>query len=69
MKPATILGIVLILLGIFALATGGFSFTERKRVADIGPIHADKDTTHTVPLSPVLGAIVLVAVGTRASRA
>jgi uncharacterized membrane protein HdeD (DUF308 family) len=74
MKPATILGILLIILGIFALATGGFSFKERKRVADVGPIHAEKDTTHSVPLPPVLGGIalvggiVLVALSTRSSR-
>ncbi len=75
MKPATILGILLILFGIFALASGGFSFKERKRVADIGPIHADKDTTKSVSFPAILGGIalvggiVLVAVGARSARA
>lgn len=74
MKPATVLGIILVILGIFALVSGGFSFTEHKRVADIGPIHADKNTTHSIPLPPLLGGIalvggiILVAVGARSPR-
>lgn len=55
-----ILGIVLIAVGIVALAWGGFSYTTREMVVDIGPIHASRDKNHSVPLSPILGAIALV---------
>jgi len=55
-----ILGIVLIVVGIVALAWGGFSFTTREKVVDIGPIHATRDKKHSVPLSPIAGAIALV---------
>ncbi len=55
-----ILGIVLIVVGIIALAWGGFSFTTREKVADIGPIHASRDKNHSVPLSPIAGALALV---------
>ncbi|HXL23134.1 MAG TPA: DUF3185 domain-containing protein [Candidatus Dormibacteraeota bacterium] len=71
MKSTTILGIILIVLGIFALAYQGISYTKREKVVDLGPIHATKDTTKTIPLSPVLGGlalvggIVLVAVGAK----
>lgn len=54
------LGIVLIVLGLIGLIWGGFSYTTRQRVADIGPLHASRDKTHTVPLPPVLGAVSLV---------
>jgi hypothetical protein len=54
------LGIVLIGLGLVGLIWGGFSYTTRQKVADIGPLHATRDTTHTVPLPPVLGAVSLV---------
>jgi drug/metabolite transporter (DMT)-like permease len=55
-----ILGIVLIVVGIIGLAWGGFSFTTREKVADIGPIHASRDKNHSVPLPPLAGALALV---------
>jgi uncharacterized membrane protein len=71
MKSSTILGIMLIILGIFALAYQGITYTKREKVVDLGPLHATKDTTKTIPLPPILGGlalvggIVLVAVGSR----
>jgi drug/metabolite transporter (DMT)-like permease len=55
-----ILGTVLIVIGIIGLVWGGFSFTTREKVADIGPIHASRDKSHSVPLPPIAGAIALV---------
>lgn len=64
MKPATIVGIILIILGVVALAYGGFNFTthEQKRVVDLGPLKVDANVEkeHSVPLPPILGAISLV---------
>ena len=54
------MGIVLIAVGLIGLIWGGFSYTTRQRVADIGPLHASRDKTHTVPLPPVLGAVSLI---------
>lgn len=56
-----ILGIALIALGLVGLIWGGFTYTTREKVVDIGPIHATKDKTHDVPLPPILGAVALVA--------
>lgn len=61
MKPATIIGIVLILLGIIGFATGGFSFTHRHQDVDAGPIQISHDKKETVPVSPVLSTIALIA--------
>jgi len=47
-------------LGIVSLAYQGFTYTTRKDVADIGPLHATKSEKHTVPLPPILGGIALV---------
>jgi hypothetical protein len=55
------LGIILIALGLFGLAWGGFTYTTRQKVVDIGPIHATRDTTHNVPLPPIAGGVALVA--------
>jgi hypothetical protein len=71
MKSATLIGIILVIVGIFALAYQGFSYTKREKVLDVGPIHATKDTKETVPLPPIVGGlalvggIVLIAMGSR----
>jgi hypothetical protein len=54
------LGVILIVLGLAGLAWGGFTYTTREKVVDIGPIHATRDQTHTVPLPPIAGALALV---------
>ena len=53
-------GIILIVLGLAGLAWGGFTYTTREKVVDIGPIHATRDETHNVPLPPIFGAAALV---------
>ena len=75
MKTATIVGIVLIALGLAALAYQGFSYRTEEKVLDVGPIEATKETTHHVPLPPIVGAlsliggVALVATGARSGRA
>jgi hypothetical protein len=54
------LGVILIVLGLFGLAWGGFRYTTREKVVDIGPIHATRDKTHDVPLPPIAGAVALI---------
>jgi len=54
------LGIILIALGLFGLAWGGFTYTTREKVVDIGPIHATRDEKHNVPLPPIAGAVALI---------
>ena len=62
MKPLAVAGIVLVVLGLVALAYQGITYTSRETVVDIGPLHATADREKTVPLPPVLG-IVAVAGG------
>jgi drug/metabolite transporter (DMT)-like permease len=54
------LGVILIVLGVFGLAWRGFTYTTQEKVVDIGPIHATRDETHSVPLPPIAGAVALV---------
>jgi len=60
MKPLSLAGIVLVVLGALALAYQGFTYTHREKVLDVGPIHATKDTQETVPIPPILGGLALV---------
>jgi hypothetical protein len=60
MKPAGIVGIILIAIGIIALAYGGFSYTTREKVIDAGPLQVSADREKTVPFPPILGGLCLV---------
>jgi len=55
-----VIGMILIAVGLVGLAWGGFSYTTREKVVDVGPIHASRDKTHTIPLPPVAGAAALI---------
>jgi hypothetical protein len=55
MKPTLLAGIVLVVLGVLALAYQGITYTSRETVVDIGPLHATADRERTLPLPPILG--------------
>ena len=60
MKTYTVIGIILIMIGIAALAYQGITYTTREKVIDIGPIQMTADKTKTIPLPPILGGIALI---------
>ena len=60
MKPAGVIGIILIVIGIIALAWGGITYTKREKVLDLGPIQATAEKQKTILFPPVLGGICLV---------
>ena len=59
MKPATLVAIVLIVLGVLALAYQGITYTTRDKIVDLGPLKASVDKQKTIPLPPILGAVAL----------
>ena len=61
MKMASLVGIVLIILGVVGLALGGFNYTRREKVVDIGPIEATAERHERIPISPIAGGIALAA--------
>lgn len=54
-------GVILILLGMLALAYQGFTYTKREKVIDIGPIEAHADREKRVAIPPLVGGAVLAA--------
>ena len=50
-----------ILLGIIGFAMGGLSFTEKKKDVSMGPVQISHNEHKTLPISPVLSAISLIA--------
>jgi uncharacterized membrane protein YidH (DUF202 family) len=60
MSTMTIVAVVLIIIGVIALAYGGFSFTTKEKVAEIGPLKLEKEKTRSFPLPPVVGVVSLI---------
>ena len=61
MKPLTIVGIVLIIIGVVALAYQGISYTTTEKVVDIGPLKVEAKKEKTIPLPPILGGVAVAA--------
>ena len=61
MKLASIVGILLIVLGVIGLAVGGINYTTREKVIDIGPIEATAEKHERIPVSPIAGGLALAA--------
>jgi uncharacterized membrane protein YidH (DUF202 family) len=66
-----LIGAVLIVLGVLALAFGGIRYTKREKVLQIGPLEATTEQHEMIPVSPILGiaaiggGIALVVAGSR----
>ena len=71
MRPMAIAGVILVVLGVAALAYQGITYSSRETVLDLGPIHATADREKTFPLPPVVGiaavagGVALLLVGAR----
>ncbi len=60
MSGRRIIGLVLIVIGIVALVSGGVFWTDRNEVVDAGPIEITTTETDGFALPPVLGIIALI---------
>lgn len=74
MRHVTIIGIVLAVLGVLALAYQGITYTQEETVIDVGPVKATAEDEETIPIPPIIGGALLVAgvsmivYGTRRSK-
>ncbi len=75
MKTSVLFGILLIAVGVIALAYEGITYTRSKTILDVGPVRAQVEEKRTIPLPPVLGGLALaggiamLVAGTRPMRA
>jgi len=58
-RSVMILGVVLIVLGVLALAYQGITYTKREKILDVGPLQATADREKTIPLPPLVGGLAL----------
>jgi hypothetical protein len=56
-----VIGLILVALGIAALAVPSLTFFTRERVADAGFFTIDISRPHTIVFNPVVGGIALAA--------
>ena len=61
MKPISLAGILLIVLGALALAYQGINYTHRETVLEVGPIHATADEQKHIQLPPIVGGLAILA--------
>jgi uncharacterized membrane protein HdeD (DUF308 family) len=60
MTPQRMIGIALVIIGLVALMSGGFRWTQRKTVLDAGPLEITRQEHHGVTVPPILGVVSLV---------
>ena len=61
MKPVILVGILLIVLGLVALAYKGITYTTQEQVAKLGPLEAKVERERIIPLPPLLGGLALAS--------
>ena len=61
MRPLVVIGFMLVVLGIAALAVPSFTFFTTERVADVGFFTIDMSRPHTIVFNPFVGGIALAA--------
>ena len=60
MRPITVVALILIVIGIVALAYQGITYTTSEKVVDLGPLQVEAKREKTIPLPPVVGIAALV---------
>lgn len=61
MKPMVLIGIVLVIIGLVALAWQGITYTTKEKVVDLGPLKVETQREKTIPLPPLAGGAAVVA--------
>ena len=55
-----IVGVLLVVLGLVALAWGGFFWTDRETVIEAGPFEVTAEEREGVAVPPVIGIVAIV---------
>ncbi len=59
MTTKTIMGVLLIAVGLVAFAYQGISYTTKEKPVDLGFVQVTPEKTRWIPLPPIVGAIAL----------
>ncbi len=61
MKIPALIGMALIIVGMVEVIYGGFTYTTREDVVQVGPIEVAAKTKRTLPLLPVAGGVAIAS--------
>ena len=61
MRPLVVIGLILLVLGVVALAVPSFTFFTTERVADVGFFKIDVSRPHTIVFNPIVGGVAMAA--------
>lgn len=73
MRPMTVIGLLLVVLGIIALAVPSITYFTTERVADVGFLRIEVSRPHTIVFNPIVGVValatgaVLILIGRRSA--
>lgn len=56
-----VIAVLLIVLGLVALAYGGITMTTRDKIVDLGPVEITQEEQHRLPLPPIVGGVAVAA--------
>ena len=61
MRLITVVALILVAIGIVALAYQGITYTTSEKVVDLGPLQIEAKREKTIPLPPIVGVVALVS--------
>jgi hypothetical protein len=61
MKVGTLVGLLLVVLGLIGVAYGGITYSRQRELARVGPVQVTTREEHTIPISPILGGVAIIA--------
>lgn len=59
MKATAVVAVILIALGVVALLYEGITYTQSRKVLEVGPVVARVEEKKTIPVPPVLGVVAI----------
>ena len=61
MKVGTLVGLILVVLGLVGVAYGGITYRQQREVARVGPLQVTTVEQRSIPISPIVGGIAILA--------
>ena len=60
MRTITIVAVLLMVVGGVAVGYQGITYTTKENVVDLGPLKVTTETTHTIPVPLIAGALAFI---------
>lgn len=61
MRAVTIIGVILMVIGVIGFVAKGITYTTEEEVVDIGPLEVQAEDKETIPMTPLASGVAFVA--------